>query len=63
MGSIPVQSFSVGSAKPRPDAPCIEEAAGYEGEWVTVINRSALRDSRSSRQTGTLCIRDRDASG
>jgi|HubBroStandDraft_1064217.scaffolds.fasta_scaffold24599_7 hypothetical protein len=42
MGWIPVQSFSLGSTTPKAAADCIEESAGYEGEWVTLVNRSAI---------------------
>jgi len=42
MGWIPVQAFSLGSTKPRAAADCVEESAGYDGEWVTLVNRSAI---------------------
>jgi hypothetical protein len=42
MGWIPAQAFSLGSTKPKPAADHVEEPAGHEGEWVTLVNRSAI---------------------
>lgn len=42
MGWIPCIGFSLGGSKGRPAADHIEEPAGYDGEWVTLVARGLV---------------------
>jgi hypothetical protein len=62
MGWIPVISFSLGSSKSKPDADNVEEPAGFEGEWVTLVNRNVHGKPVTIRRRGRPIVETKEES-